>query len=413
MEVSLIEDHHPSLKELNTHIKNGQKKHSGSNLQQPFTDEAHYDLLMSTLTDSSDGNNNFRAEDFYLVGNNGSLVDMENSMMMDCDIPDNTFLDSRALYWEPPDLSGSSSESFHPPTPLSVTLDTSQYPFPSVNQFDSRPSDFQSPITYSTGFQEHEAVIVSQKAWSIFRCNPPLQSRHCPRTARIYLEGLEQTLTSADIWSSCELNQENTIRSTLTESLSGWEREKLVAITQTFLHRALKVHRNQEDFGFATPHSLASNRTSFIVLPPPQTLDHFLHEYLVRFRPYHIFINAGMFRPNDLMHQRNGNLSCIFLLLMFAHGASATPKIEAMYLSSGLTEVCRISLSDLIEKDIIMSSDPDVLRCALLLTTLALWSGDKWHMDVCFPLFHRDMIYQLTSKDRSRPLWTLYDRRFL
>ena len=51
-------------------------------------------------------------------------------------------------------------------------------------------------------------------------------------------------------------------------------------------------------------------------------------------------------------------------------------------LTGGLTEACRISLFDLIEKNIIMSGDPIVLHAALLFTVQAAWSGDKWQMDI-------------------------------
>jgi len=89
-----------------------------------------------------------------------------------------------------------------------------------------------------------------------------------------------------------------------------------------------------------------------------------------------------MLKPNELMQLSNGKASSLLLLLMVAQGAMATPTVEARYLTSGLTEACRLSLFDIIEKDIVLSSDPIVLRCALLFTTLAAWSGDKWHMDV-------------------------------
>jgi hypothetical protein len=68
--------------------------------------------------------------------------------------------------------------------------------------------------------------------------------------------------------------------------------------------------------------------------------------------------------------------------LMLASGAISTPTVEARYLASGMTEACRISLFDLIEKDVFQARDPVVLQSALHFTTLAAWSGDKWHMDV-------------------------------
>jgi len=68
--------------------------------------------------------------------------------------------------------------------------------------------------------------------------------------------------------------------------------------------------------------------------------------------------------------------------MMIAQGAMTIPSIEARWLTGGFTEACRISLFDLIEKNIIMAGDPIVLRAALLFTVQAAWSGDKWQMDI-------------------------------
>ncbi|KAI7104017.1 transcription factor Cmr1, partial [Hortaea werneckii] len=63
-------------------------------------------------------------------------------------------------------------------------------------------------------------------------------------------------------------------------------------------------------------------------------------------------------------------------------GAMNIPSHEARMLTGGLTEACRISLFDLIERNVIMSGDPIVLHSALLFTVQAAWSGDKWQMDI-------------------------------
>jgi hypothetical protein len=68
--------------------------------------------------------------------------------------------------------------------------------------------------------------------------------------------------------------------------------------------------------------------------------------------------------------------------MMIAQGAMNIPSVEARWLTGGFTEACRISLFDLIEKNIIMAGDPIVLRAALLFTVQAAWSGDKWQMDI-------------------------------
>ena len=79
---------------------------------------------------------------------------------------------------------------------------------------------------------------------------------------------------------------------------------------------------------------------------------------------------------------QNNQASTLLVLLMIAQGAAAMPMAEARYLSAGLTETCRISLFDIVEKDIELSADPVALRCALLFIVLGAWSGDKWLMDI-------------------------------
>ena len=79
-----------------------------------------------------------------------------------------------------------------------------------------------------------------------------------------------------------------------------------------------------------------------------------------------------------------GNVSAatLLLLLMVALGASTTPSVEARFLTCGLTEACRTSIIDIIENDTEHGEDLNLLQCGLLFPTAAVWSGDKWQMDV-------------------------------
>jgi len=114
-------------------------------------------------------------------------------------------------------------------------------------------------------------------------------------------------------------------------------------------------------------------------------MQYFLRSYVVRYEPYYSSIPAGRLDPNALMHSANSKAASLLILLMVASGATATPTVEARYVTSGLTEACRISLFDTIEKDVLQSREVLILHSALLFTCLAAWSGDKWHMDVSFP----------------------------
>ena len=249
------------------------------------------------------------------------------------------------------------------------------------------------------GLQEPEAVIASQQAWPFFQCNPldkPTVSP--PKTANIYLEGLAQTLKNQDTWKAWTAQSQsdgNGVERDLEHGasivpISLWSREKLVAITQGFLIKALDIHtaglHGREESRGGSPDS----RTGvFLMLPPPEVMECFLRGYLVRQESYYSCIPGGKLDPNELMQQSNSKASTLLVLLMVASGAITTPTVEARYLASGLTEACRISLFDTIEKDIFQARDPLVLRSALLFTTLAVWSGDKWHMDASYPLRER------------------------
>ncbi|MCJ1311386.1 hypothetical protein MMC25_005057 [Agyrium rufum] len=72
----------------------------------------------------------------------------------------------------------------------------------------------------------------------------------------------------------------------------------------------------------------------------------------------------------------------------------ATPEEEAHLFASGLTELCRTALMDVIRQDATVVSDPDVLQCALLFEFVAVWSGEKWHMEV--NISSTAFIFQLT-----------------
>jgi hypothetical protein len=129
----------------------------------------------------------------------------------------------------------------------------------------------------------------------------------------------------------------------------------------------------------------------------------FLKSYAVRYEPYYSSIPGGRLNPNILMQSSNSKAASLLVLLMVATGAAATPTVEARYLTSGLTEACRISLFDTIEKDISQSREPLILRSGLLFITLAAWSGDKWHMDVCsdFCLYINQLLTSPTDRHGS------------
>lgn len=232
-------------------------------------------------------------------------------------------------------------------------------------------------------------IIAAQDAWSVFRCLPTIPSTSCPKTARLNLELLEQTLRNHEGWSAWspqwdEADFAGGDHLTVMQ-LHESTRDKLLAITQSFLHKALEIHR--EGATHHSPatglHSPGSNSGSnFVLLPPARVLEYFLRSYANCFERYYPLTSRGILDANELMHCYNDRAASLLVLMMIAQGAMNIPSKEARMLTGGLIEACRISLFDLIERNVIMSGDPIVLHSALLFTVQAAWSGDKWQMDI-------------------------------
>jgi hypothetical protein len=232
------------------------------------------------------------------------------------------------------------------------------------------------------------AVIAAQDGWNCFRSAPTLPPSSCPRTARLNLERLEHTLKNHEIWSSWRPNWDDNDASTdnlEVVPLHECSRDKLLAITQTFLHKALEIHRDGSlgtPAGGASPCSTSS--TSFVLLPPSRVLQYFLRAYSNSFERFFPMTSRGMLDVNEQLRNpaTNDKAASLLTLMMIAQGAMSIPSMEARWLTGGLTEACRISLLDLIEKNITMASDTTVLHSAVLFITSAAWSGDKWQMDI-------------------------------
>jgi len=284
---------------------------------------------------------------------------------------------------------------------------TAGYPFPSLqtpmhtpgieqmehcfpNMMMQQHGDLESPpsslsIPTDSDIDNNPACT---DAWSAFRCNPSVSSSNCPKTAKINLERLEQTLKSHDNWSSWRPTYDEAdfaLGDNLAVTpLQEMPRDKLLAVTQSFLHRALDVHRDEQGQQFPGSTSLTSSNygSGFVILPPARVLECFLRSYANGFERYFPLTAKGTLNANELLHGYNDRASSLLVLLMMAQGAMLTPSVDARWLTAGLTEACRISLFNLIESNITMSSDPQVLHAALLFIVQAAWSGDKWQMDI-------------------------------
>lgn len=239
----------------------------------------------------------------------------------------------------------------------------------------ANPSDGRIP--------EYDAVIAGDSAWPLARCNPVVFSGGCPRTAVVHLEVLEEKSKHEGTWNAlagylgmAELNGADLASVVPTAPRT---RDNMLAIAQTFLHKALDIHRHGVHDRANKPYANCRLFT-FLVLPPSEILDYFLQSYVRNLSFFYSLVSANRVNPNEMIN--NNQASTLLVLLMIAQGASVVPREEARSLSIGLIETCRISLFDIIEKNIEMCADSTVHRCSLLFTLLGAWSGDKWLMDI-------------------------------
>jgi hypothetical protein len=232
------------------------------------------------------------------------------------------------------------------------------------------------------------AVVLGQDGWNCFRSAPTIPPSAVPKTAKIHIEKLEQSLKNHEAWNGWGLAWQDTDTSNdhlAVLPLQDCSKDKLLAITQSFLHKALEIHRNGNTGG--TPEGGASPfyyGSSFILLPPVPVLTYFLRSYSNTFEHFFPMSSCGTLDMSEKImgHQTSDRAASLLTLMMIAAGALYIPSIEARWLNGGLIEACRLSLFDLVETNIAMASDPTVSHAALLFTATAAWSGDKWHMNI-------------------------------
>lgn len=228
--------------------------------------------------------------------------------------------------------------------------------------------------------------------WNMLQCSPK-PSTVAPGRAIANLAFLEESSRhSSGPWSARGPGSSETTGqfssgpfTHINVSLLPVTREKISAITQSFFPKALEIH------GLGVTSSPSSHRpasawfgsSGYILLPPTQDLEVFLENYMNFVEPYFPLVPTRTLDPNELLvASGNEKGATLLLLLMIAIGATRDPATKARRFGAGLAEMCRISLTDLVEKDNEYSTVPLILQCSLLLTIQSCWGGDKWQMDI-------------------------------
>ncbi|GAW18502.1 hypothetical protein ANO14919_079780 [Xylariales sp. No.14919] len=252
----------------------------------------------------------------------------------------------------------------------------------STKEIDPLSFDAKSAVLSDGLAQGPDIMIASESGWPLARCNTVIYSGNCPRTAIIHLESLERRSKHAGTWDALEgfldLAQQDGTDLASVVPMNPGTRDHILAITQTFLHKALDIHRS--GFQSRSERNAIPGQVMYLVLPPAKILEYFLRSYVRNLSFFYSLVSTGYVDPNEMVQKSTA--ASLLVLLMIAQGASVVPREEARTLSIGLIETCRISLFDIIEKDVEMCADSMIHRCSLLFTILGAWSGDKWLMDI-------------------------------
>ncbi|KAJ5635351.1 uncharacterized protein N7484_008664 [Penicillium longicatenatum] len=248
--------------------------------------------------------------------------------------------------------------------------------------------------------------VEALEGWPLFQCNPVIPSSTCAPTAAKHVKNMRSLLTHDNMMIQ---NSQPVACNVVVEPLLASTREKLSAVMQGLYNEAQELYElrgsNNRMPGYAGG--------SILVLPCPSVLEILLRSYLRSYEPYYPFIPIAPLNINERMKGRNTILPSMLLLLIFAAGAMVAGGSETYSkIAHGLVEICRISLRNLIEKNIKLASDHEVSQCALLNLIVSAWSGDKWQMDMHLKAeqhYHRDtQVARLESSNDVAHSWEIW-----
>ncbi|KAJ5525404.1 hypothetical protein N7494_012054 [Penicillium frequentans] len=228
------------------------------------------------------------------------------------------------------------------------------------------------------------------EGWPLFQCNPVMPSSTCVPTAAKHVDNMHSLLRHNNM---IVHNSQPVACNIVAEPLLASTREKLSAVMQGFYNEAQELYELRGSDNRIPGYSGGS----ILVLPPPSVIEVLLRSYLCCCEPYYPFIPIASLNINERLKGRNTILPSMLLLLMFAAGAMAAKANETYSkFAHGLVEICRISLRNVIEKNIKLASDHEVSQCALLNIIVSAWSGDKWQMDIAH--YQKSMFLEMHLK---------------
>jgi hypothetical protein len=242
----------------------------------------------------------------------------------------------------------------------------------------------ESQVDWDSGRIEYRFPSSVPQPSQFFPSTFKPDSKHCFSQVRINLQHLEQMLRSQDHWNATwvDANQSARVNSqSAAEPIADSTRDQLLVVAQLLLQQSRNIHVRDARSAHADTHPL---NAALITLPPTKVLDDMINAYCSNFDQYFKLCQGPAVETNDILTQlpQHGKLAGILLLLMIAVGAAAIPTTECQHMAVGLTEMCRIAFSELLERDFSITTEPLVSYCALLLLYVSMWCGERWLMGV-------------------------------
>jgi hypothetical protein len=249
-------------------------------------------------------------------------------------------------------------------------------------------------ITFQNLYDD-DVINIVQDSWAGFRCNQNRPDLPNFQTTSMHLKGLAEMLHSQDVWDRWPVPVTDKLEPISSSHItcrpvSSQTRDKMSSMFQSMLQTTFHSHGLSRSPSMPPGFSEtswddrlgASRMNSYVVLPPTEILEAFLRSYTNRIEHLYPSVCGGEIQPNSMLaNSRNPEIPALLLLLMIAAGATGSGRRDSFYFTNGLTEICRVNLWQLSEHNAELRSDLAVLRCTLLLTILAAWSGDKCQMD--------------------------------
>ncbi len=271
--------------------------------------------------------------------------------------------------------------------------------------------------------EDNALLIGDWKHWSMCRCSPvpvtPAQDR-----TKSSIVTIDHNFVRAGIWTGVTVDWREKLFEPAERfanvPLSETTREWLLMIAQRFMRIAMDVHGlNIDDSSPASPDQADLGVLGgYVRLPPSDALRQYLETVLKKYEPFYPLIPARILDPNQLVGTRQGRGSSLLLFLMFAFGSGLDPAIKAQRFSTALTEICRHSIQDVLEKDSGARGSGLLFYCSLMFIIKSAFSGDKAHMNIAVAhrhmyltlmrsvgLFKRQTLQQPTEQESLKGAW--------